>query len=354
MAEESFQEKTEQATPWRKRKAREEGQVAKSTEINSVFVLLAGIAGLYFGGSSILAQVTATMRAVFREIPFVELATVNIRDYLVAGIKMISGILFPICGTIVAVALLINFVQVGGVTFATQPITPKLSKIDPVSGFKRLFSRKAFFELLKSILKISIVGVIAYTTFKGELNGYFLLMNQNIGQILSFITTMTFRLSLRVTLALLVLAILDYGFQRWEYERSLRMTRQEVKDEFRQTEGDPLVRARVRSVRREMARQRMMQEVPEAQVVITNPVHLAVALKYDVLTMAAPVVVAKGARLIAERIKEIAQEHNIPIVEDKTLAQMLYKTTELGEEIPVELYKAVAEILAYVYRLKEA
>ena len=352
MPEESLQEKTEQATPRHRRKAREEGQVAKSMELNSVFVLLAGIAALYFGGGAILAQMMGITRTVFRELPFVELATADLQSYLITGTKVILGILLPICGTIMAVGLLINCAQVG-MTLAIQPITPKWSKIDPISGFKRLFSRKAFFELLKGLLKISIVGGIAYTTLKGELEHYFLLMDQSVGQILGFISTMTFRLSLKTALALLILAILDYVFQRWEQERNLRMTKQEVKEELRQAEGDPLIRSRIRSIQREMARRRMMQEVPEAEVVITNPVHLAVALKYHITTMAAPIVVAKGARLIARRIKEIAQEHNIPIVEDKVLAQTLYKTTEVGEEIPVDLYRAVAEILAYVYRLKE-
>jgi flagellar biosynthetic protein FlhB len=217
---------------------------------------------------------------------------------------------------------------------------------------KRFVSLKSLVELGKSIIKILFIGGIAYLILKSDLEEFPNLIQQEVGQIVVFIARVSLKLFFLVSLAMIVLAVLDYIYQRWQYEQDLKMTKQEVKDEFKQSQGDPKVKARIRGVQLEMARRRMMEAVPEADVVITNPTHLAIALKFDSREMIAPRVVAKGAGFVAQRIREIAEENRIPLVEEKPLAQALYKMVEIGDYIPAELYRAVAEVLAYVYRLK--
>ena len=228
----------------------------------------------------------------------------------------------------------------------------KLTKLNPVSGLKRLVSLKALVELAKSISKILFIGSIAYLLVKSDMKEFPILMHQEVGQILVFIARVSLKVCFFVCLAMIVLAVLDFIYQRWQHEEDLKMTKQEVKDEQKQTYGDPKVKARIRSVQLEMARRRMMEAVPGADVVITNPTHLALALKFDAREMVAPRILAKGSGHIAERIREIAVEHQIPIVEEKPLAQALFKMVEIGDYIPAELFRAVAEVLAYVYRLK--
>ena len=207
-------------------------------------------------------------------------------------------------------------------------------------------------ELAKSILKLAVVGLIAWSVVAGYLAEFPSLVRLDLGHIWAFTHAGAFKIVFYVTLALLVLAVLDYAYQRWQYEQSLKMTKQEVKDERKQSEGDPQVKARIRSLQRQAAYQQMMAAVPTSDVVITNPTHLAIALRFNPSEMAAPRVVAKGADFIAERIREIAREHRVPVVENKTLARALYKMAEIGDYVPVDLYRAVAEVLAYVYRLK--
>jgi flagellar biosynthetic protein FlhB len=208
-------------------------------------------------------------------------------------------------------------------------------------------------ELLKNIIKILIVGFVAYSSLSGLMEESISLMDSDVAAILGYMTHAGLVVGFKVSLAFLVLAAADYGYQRFEFERELRMTKQEVKEEMKSQEGDPLIKSRIRSVQRQIAYKRMMQEVPKADVVITNPTHLAIAIKYEVGKMTAPKVIAKGADLIAQRIKHIAQEHGIPMIEDRPLAQSLYKTVDVGEEIPEKLFQAVAQVLAYIYRLKK-
>jgi flagellar biosynthetic protein FlhB len=243
-----------------------------------------------------------------------------------------------------------NYLQVGFL-FSLDSLTPKLSKLDPIKGFSKIFSKQTLVELLKNIFKVVIVGSVAYFTVKDELNHMIPLMDMEIWAILSYIGSVCFKILLRTSWLLIVLALLDFAFQRWDFQQEAKMAKQEVKDEFKQREGDPLVKSRIRQVQREMARRRMMEAVPKADVVITNPVHLAVALEYNA-QMLAPRVTAKGARLMAERIKEIARQNQVPLVENKPLAQALFKGAEIGKEIPTVFYKAAAEIMAYVYQLK--
>jgi len=259
--------------------------------------------------------------------------------------------LFPLFLTAFSIALLANYLQVGFV-LSSESVQPKLSKIDPIKGFQKLFSIRSLVELAKNMFKISIVGFVVYVTIRGEIENFIPLMYQSVWGILIYIARVAFKIVLMVCLALIILAALDYIYQKWEFEKNLKMTKQEVKDESKQTEGDPLVKARIKRLQRDMARKRMMASVPEADVVITNPTHLAVALRYDQADMFAPKVVAKGTGFIAENIKDIARKNNVTIVNNKPLARVLYKSVDVDEMIPANLYKAVAEVLAFVYSRK--
>jgi len=351
MAEE-FQERTEKATPRRRRESRKKGHVARSMEINTVLILLAGLISLWLFGPLVYRQLVDLVVGTFTGSHGIEVDESSIYPYMLSWLARFLRIIAPILLILAFTGLLSNFLQVG-ITLTGEPLIPKLSKISPISGFKRLFSKRSLEELFKGIVKLSIIGYISYVTIKGEIPAYLSLADRDIADMLSFTGRMTLRLGFRLALALLVLALFDYAFQKWEYEKAIRMTKQEVKEELKDIEGDPLIRSRVRSVQREMARKRMMQRVPEADVVITNPIRLAVALRYKVESMKAPVVIAKGQRLIAERIIAIARECGVPVVENVPLAQTLYRTVEIGMEIPEELYRVVAEILAYIFHLKK-
>jgi flagellar biosynthesis protein FlhB len=239
-----------------------------------------------------------------------------------------------------------------GLIFSLEPIQPELSKVSPLKGLKNMFSFRTVAELLKSLIKIALIGFIAYWTIRDEVMGVVPLMEQDAAQAMAYMGRVSFRILLATCWGLVVLALVDYLYQRWEHSRNLRMSRQDIKDEFRQSDGDPLIKARVRRLQREMAQRRMMAKVPTADVVITNPTHLAIALAYDQARMSAPVVVAKGADLVAERIKQVARKNGVVFVENRPLAQVLYKMVDIAEAIPENLYRAVAEILAYVYGLK--
>jgi flagellar biosynthetic protein FlhB len=345
MAEESFQEKTEQATPKRIAKAREEGNVAKSVELNSVFILFFGLLTLYFLGGKILNHLVLLFKTVYQEAGNFLISESSIQYYFSYSLKAMVGLMAPLLIVIAIVGVGVNVAQIG-LLFTTKPLTPNLAKLNPITGFKRLFALKSLVELVKGILKILIVGLIAYAVITSEKDNYLLLMNESVGNILIFASKLVFRIAIYATAALLVLAIFDFVYQKWQYKKNLMMTKQEVKEEAKEAEGDPLIKSTIRSIQRARARQRMMESVPEADVVVTNPTELAVALKYDPETMAAPEVVAKGARLIAQKIKEIATEHGIPIYENKPLAQSLYKMSTIGNQIPFELFHAVAEVFA--------
>ena len=352
MAETAGQEKTEKATSKKKEDARNKGQVAISREVSSAMVLLASLGFFYFGGSWMFWNLSEFITRVFQNLGTLQFNTIN--DASVFSLEVLSrllAILIPLLLPLAILGLASNILQVG-FKFSTEAISPKFNKLNPISGMKRLVSLKAFVELAKSILKLLFIGTIAYLLVKSDMEAFPLLIHQEVGQILIFIARVSLKISFFVCLALVVLAVLDFLYQRWQHEKDLKMTKQEVKDEQKQTHGDPKVKGRIRSMQLEMARRRMMEAVPEADVVITNPTHLAIAIKFSAEEMMAPVVLAKGAGHVAQRIKEIAAEHQVPLVEDKPLAQALFKMVELGDYIPAELYRAVAEVLAYVYRLK--
>jgi flagellar biosynthetic protein FlhB len=351
MAEQSFQEKTEQATPKKREEARKKGQVAKSRELSSVAVLLSGLFVLFLGGGYFFQQTANVLSYYLSNAGNLSINTDNLKGIAWHSAGQLASILAPLFLVLCVVGFLANILQVGFL-ISFESIKPKLSKISPAEGMKRLFSAQAMAEFLKSLLKIAIVGTIAFFTVKGEIYNLLPLLDQTPSQILSYLGQVSFAIFWRTCLVMAILATLDFLFQRWEFERNLRMTKQDVKEEFKQTEGDPHVRSRIRSIQREMARKRMMAAVPEADVVITNPTRLAVALKYEAKHMDAPTVVAKGSGLVAEKIRDLAREHGIPIIENKPLAQGLFKLVEVGKTIPETLYQAVAEVLAYVYSLE--
>lgn len=351
MPEESFQERTEPASIRKRTQARERGHVARSLELNSTIILFFATLLFFALGGTMLQEMLAAMRDGLANAGTMTLSREQL-PALIMNITWRTGkIVLPLLITLVVVGIAANVLQVGFL-LSGKPLLPKWDKISPAAGFKRLFSVTSFVELVKGLVKLAAVSLVAYLTLRQQWPHMHVLMEATAAQVLWSLGKLSMTILFRTTLVLLMLALLDYGFQRWRYEKSLRMTKEELREENRTTEGDPGIRARIRSVQREMARKRMMSKVPEADVVITNPVHLAVALKYDAATMRAPVVLAMGARLIAERIREIAREYDVPIVENPPLAQTLYKSATVGMEIPVEAYRAVAEVLGYIYRLR--
>ncbi len=348
------EEKTEKATPRRRQEARRKGQVVKSREFNSAVILLAILLVLKYTLYNKIINYSIFMESFLSDYiiksdlySLTNLAVLN-RNLLLT----ISGFLLPILGTAVIISIIINYIQVGSL-FTTEPIKIKLERLNPIEGFKRLFSKRAIVELLKSVIKVSIVVYVVYVSIKKRLTFIPLLTDMDIIEAVKYIGDAIFDASIKVGTALLVLSIADYMYQRREHERSLMMSKEDIKEEFKQTEGNPLIKSRIRQMQRQVMMRRMMQAIPEADVVITNPYHLAVAIKYDSKKHSAPVVVAKGANLIAEKIKEIAMINKVEIVENKPLAQLLYKSVEIGEMVPEELYQAVAEVLAFVYSLKQ-
>jgi flagellar biosynthetic protein FlhB len=352
MPEHTGQERTEKATPKRKQEARKKGQVAQSKEISSLMILMISTAFFYFAGSWMFWNLSEFISGVYQNIDTLRFNDISDASaFSVEILHKLLSVLIPFLIPIAAAGFMSNVLQVG-FQFNSESITPKFTRLNPISGIKRFVSIKSFVELAKSIIKIVLIGSIAYFLVKNDMVAFPALIHQEVGQILMFIARASLKICFFVCLAMLGLAVLDYIYQRWQHEKDLKMTKQEVKDEQRQTYGDPKVKARIRGIQMELARRRMMEAVPDADVVITNPTYLAIALKFDAKEMSAPRVLAKGAGYVAHRIREIAEAHQIPIVEEKLLARSLYKMVEIGDEIPVELYRAVAEVLAYVYRLK--
>jgi flagellar biosynthesis protein FlhB len=344
------QEKTEQATQKRREETRNRGNVARSTEVNSAVILLAGFSAMLLFRNHFMNTMERSSAHFFARGHTYQLTVQTVQQLFLSEILDFMYILYPFLIALFVAGIVVNILQVGFL-FTAEPITPKFEKINPIEGFKRIFSKKSVESIIRDILKIIIVGWIGYTALRDIMNEVMGVADSSVQQIFAFTGTAIFNISMKILIGYVIIAVLDYGFQRWDYEQSMKMTRQEVREELKQTEGDPLLRARIRSVQREMARRRMMAEVPKADVVVTNPTEIAVALSYST-EMAAPVVVAKGRHLIAEKIRSIAVEAGVPIVENVALAQALFKAVEIGRVIPGELYTAVAEVLAYVYRLK--
>ena len=353
MAEGSFQEKTEQASPKKKEDARKKGQVSRSQELNSAIVMLTGIGVIYFLIDDLLGTFISLFKSVYSEAGTFEISLSLVSPYVFIGLNIYAQLFAPIALTIMVVGVLVSYAQVGSI-FSIEAMMPKFEKISPLKGFKRMFSQRSLVDTVKNLIKLSLIATIGYLTINSSFEEIMLLSNRDIHYLVAFIGGMIMKLVVNISLALLLLAILDFAYQRWKFNQDLKMTKEEVREEHKQTEGDPLIKARIRSIQRDSARRRMLQDVPEADVIITNPTTYAVALKYDITKMTAPIVVAKGMRKVAERIKEIAEENNVPVIENKWLARTLFKSVNVGDETPYDLYKAVAEILALVYKLKEA
>ncbi len=345
------QERTERATPQRREKAKQKGQVAQTRELSSLLILLSALAVFFGAGSWVFLRLHGLMQGIFQGIGSRPIEMVSLGGFLFEVAKEAYLVLSPFLFVIMIAGIAANVLQ-KGFMFNMELLSMKLSRLNPIAGAKRMVSMKSFGELLKGILKLSFIGGVAFLTVRGEMDTVPGLMNMDVLDIFYFIARVASRIIIFTALSLLFLTFMDYLFQQWQHEKELRMTKQEIKDETKQREGDPLVKARIRRIQMEMARRRMMDAVPKADVVVTNPTRLAVALRYAADRMAAPVVVAKGANFIAARIREIASASGVPIVENKALAQALYISVKIGETVPVALYKAVAEVLAYVYRLK--
>jgi flagellar biosynthetic protein FlhB len=345
------EQKTERATPRRREEARRRGQVARSQELNTALVLLLGAVILYVTGPTASAGFkeifSSCLGGYLQQEVSPHSCVVMLSDIGRATISAIGPLL---AGVFVAAALA-SYCQVGFV-ISGEPLGPKFERLNPVQGFRRLFSPRSLVKLGTALAKVAVVGGTAYLYLRFRVDDFAPLLHCSIPGIYESLCRWSFELVFAIAIAFLIIAAVDYAFQRWDFERDIRMTKQELREELKRSEGDPLVKSRVRQIQREMASRRMMQDVPEADVVVRNPTRCAVALRYEPGKNLAPVVLAKGMNLVAQKILEIAREHNIPEVENKPLAQTLYRTVEIGAEIPPALYKAVAEVLAYVYRLR--
>ena len=352
MAEQQGQEKTEAPTEKKLRESREEGQVAFSRELPSA-ALLAGILLTLIATSPIILDAFREMTTqIFREMSKAdELSIGSLYDLSGEIFSTLLPAFAPFAAIIVLVGILASVLQVG-VRITLKAIAPKFNKISPLTGLKRLFSTQSLADFLKSMAKLIIVGIVGYITYMEkitELNGLSVATPEAI---LEYNFTVVAEVSGKIVLALVAIAIFDYLYQRWHHEKQLMMTKHEVKEETKQTEGDPQLKARIRQIQREMSNARMMQEVPKADALIVNPTHFSVAILYDRDVMEAPEITAKGIDHMALRMRTVARENSVPILERPELARDLYANVEIGETIPERFYKAIAEILAFVYRLR--
>lgn len=347
----NLEEKTEQATPKRREEAREKGQVAKSHDLCAALTLLAGLLVLHVAGGSLFRMLGSLTARSLDTLSGPAITAESTRAYYAWYAYFMLAASAPILAGTLVIGIAGNILQ-SGFIWTGETLKPDLGRLDPVKGLGRLMNLRGMARLLVSIFKVVVIGLVAYITIKNDLPAVASVLGLAPGAITVFGASLVLKLGYRVVVALIILAILDYAFQRFQHERDLMMTRQELREELKRMEGDPLTRERRRRMQRQVAMQRMMAKVPKADVVVTNPTHLAVAIQYDADRMAAPLCVAKGAGFIAEKIKATAAAAGVPIVENRPVAQLLYRKVDIGSPIPVELYQAVAEILAYVYRIK--
>lgn len=349
----SAQEKTEQPTPKKRQDAREKGQVVKSVELNSIVIMSGAILTLYFMMKTLSIDMINFTKHIYLTSSNTLLSTDTIQNLTSEGLSFAIDMLMPIFIFLLILGLTINLVQVG-INFSFKAVMPKFEKINPQKGLKRIFSMRSIAEMLKGVIKITIVGLICFHLINSQLTDYTLLAHSPIQSIIGFIGDKMFTVFILVSLALIIPAIADYAYQKWEHEKNLKMTKQEVKEEAKDTEGNPQVKGKIRSLQMQASRRRMMQAVPDATVVVTNPTHIAIALEYNMDWKGkAPKVLAMGKRKTAEKIKEIAKKHNIPILEDKPLARALIEVAEIGYEVPQMFFMAIAEILAKVFQKKK-
>ena len=342
-------EKTEEPTAKKRADAKKKGQVGKSQEINAAFVMMAGFVILYNLGGNALQEIMTYSSSIFGHL-VMETDEESVMQLFISIIIVLAKTSLPMMVFIMIIGLAINFFQVG-LNFNTEAIGFKPDKLNPINGFGRIFSKRSLVELVKSIIKIVVIGFFIYDYMVAEILQMPKLIFLELGEATDKISSVIFMLTFKILGVFFVMAAADLYYQKWQTTQDLKMSKQDIKDEFKQTEGAPQIKGKIKSKQRQMAMARMMQEVPQADVIVTNPTHFAVAMSYKP-GMAAPIVVAKGQDHVAQRIKEIAREHKVPIVENKPLARALFAAVEIGDSIPQELYKAVAEVLAYVYKLK--
>ena len=348
-------EKTEPATQKKLTDARKEGKVARSKELSAAFALIVLFLCLKIFVSYVGQKFLGIFQMIYGNMSdFVKInegslstAAVSALIYQVVIQMLLTMLPFLLFGF--AVAFLVSIVQVGW-TVSAKPMKPELSKFNPINGFKRMFSKDSVFELVKSIIKVAIIIYIAYTAIRDNESKLFVLYDISLKQAVGLVGNLVLDVGLKISLVYLVIGIADFAYQKFKFKDDMKMTKQEVKDEYKNTEGDPQIKGRQRRKMQEVSQKRMMQDVPKADVVITNPTHYAVAVQYDAETSPAPIVIAKGADYVAQKIKEVAKDNHIEIVENKPLARMLYANVDIGAQIPPELYQAVAEGLVLVYK----
>lgn len=351
MAEDSDLEKSEAATPRRLEKAREEGQVARSRELNTFMLLAGGVAGLWVMGKELYQTLTGLIRSsMWFDLRITKDSGVMIEQAANSAWNALL-VLLPIFGLLVVLAVF-SSVALGGLLFSTKALEPKFSRLNPLEGVKRMFSAQTFVELIKTLLKASVIGTIAAMVIWSYRDEMLSLMSAAPTAAMANGMRLVALCSGLIVGSLMLLVLLDVPWQLYSHFKQLRMTRQDVKQEHKESEGDPYLKGRIRQQQRAMARQRMMSSVPKADVVVTNPTHYAVALKYDEGSGGAPRVLAKGTGLVAARIRMVAEENHIPMLSAPPLARALHEHVEIDHEIPVELYKAVAEVLAWVFQLR--
>lgn len=350
-------EKTEPATAKKLKDAREDGKVTKSKELTAAFDLIVLFLVLKIFISFVGERLVGIFDYVYSRMPdFLEINSTGVSS--VAASHYMADILLQMLLTMLpfllfgfVITFLVSVVQVGW-KVTGKPLKPDLNKFNPINGFKRIISKDSLFELLKSIIKIAVIFWVAYSRVKNHKEELFILYEIPLNQAIALIGSVIIDTGLYISIVYLVIGFADFAYQKHKFNEDMKMTKQEVKDEFKNTEGDPQIKGRQRRKMQETSQRRMMHDVPKADVVITNPTHLAVAVKYDADVNTAPVVLAKGEEYVAQKIKEVARENNIEIVENKPLARMLYHNVDIGAEIPPELYQAVAEVLAAVYKAR--
>lgn len=343
-------DKTEAPTPRRREEARRKGQIARSQDLSSSILLLGGMICLRWFGPHLIETMTGALRHYMSMSDIRDATRIDVIPAMISLAVAVLGAVGPIMVGLILVALISHLVQVGFV-FTTDPLTPNLNKLNPMNGLQRLFSMRTLVQLAMNLLKLTFVCVVGYIVIESRLGKIFLAMEVGGWAQLALIAQIAYEIGLILAVVLFILALFDYVWQRWRHEQDIKMTKEEVKEELRRMEGDPVIKQRRRKMQLAAALQHIRKNVPKADVVVTNPTELAIAIKYDSENMAAPKVVAKGQDYLAAKIREIAAQHGIPIIERKPLAQALFKTVEVGQEIPETFYKAIAEILAYVYEL---
>lgn len=352
-------EKTEPATQKKLEDARKEGKVARSKDLTQgidllvLFLLIKVFVGYMGERFMSLFDSTLGRMAEFMSVNQSEVSMQAFATVINNAILELLLLIWPFLVFGFVITFIVTVYQVGW-KVSMKPMEPKMSKFNPINGFKRIFSKDSLFELLKSIVKVGVIAYVAYTNIVDEADSLFVLYEIHINQAIALVGEIIINFGIEISIVFIVIGLVDYIYQKWKFSEDMKMTKQEVKDEYKNTEGDPQIKGRIRQKMREASQRRMMQDVPKADVVITNPTHFAVAIKYDAEVSKAPIVVAKGEDYLAQKIKEVAREHNVEIVENKPLARMLYHNVEIGAEIPPELYQAVAEVLAMVYHMKNS